>query len=111
MPYKKIDEVPSNIAKHKGVELTLSQANKWNEIYDALKSNDKVKNPAATAWSTFEEVFEVQGDKWGLRKRDAAESIALSQEISCIETTEFENGSDGLPKKARIVLILAGKCK
>jgi hypothetical protein len=110
MPYKDLKEVPENIAKHKGAELTLDQANKWAQIFDALKSQSSVQNPAAAAWSTFEEVFEVQDGKWTRRKREQAESMEYAETVGYVQNIE-ERGTDGLPSKARVVIIQAGPTK
>lgn len=110
MPYKDLKEVPGQIAKHKGAELTLEQANKWAQIFDAMKNQASVQNPAAAAWSTFEEVFEVQDGKWVRRKREQAESMEYAETVGYVQNIE-ERGTDGLPSKARVVIIQAGPTK
>ena len=109
MPYTKIEEVPAQIASHKGTPLTLEQANKWTEIYDALNSQNSIQNPAATAWTTWEEVYETKNGAWTLKSRDKSESMQMLEEIGFVES--IEKGTDGLPGKARVLLIQAGKCK
>lgn len=109
MPWSTMKEVPDSIAKHKGAALTIEQANKWASIYDALKGNENIASPAGAAWSTWEEIYELSDGKWTARKREKSEAMLLIEEIAAIEAiTEDE---DGLPNKARIVLIAAGPCK
>lgn len=70
MPWTSIGDVPPQVKTHKGIPLTLSQANKWSSIYDALKGNPKLENPAAVAWSTWEKLYSIEGGKWVTRKKD-----------------------------------------
>lgn len=43
--------------KHKGVPLTLPQANHWARIYDATGN-------AAIAWSQFEKIYRIENGRW-----------------------------------------------
>jgi len=61
MPWNKIEDVPDNVRTHKGVKLTLPQANHWARIYDATGN-------AAIAWSQFVDIYKIEGDKWVGRK-------------------------------------------
>ena len=54
MPWKTMKEVPKNL---KTAGLTLSQANKWAEIFDASGS-------AAIAWTQFKKLYKKVGGKW-----------------------------------------------
>ena len=67
MPWSNIEDVPDQVKTHNGIPLTLKQANKWAEIYDALVKQ-KVENPAAIAWSTWSKVYEPNPDKTGYVK-------------------------------------------
>ena len=57
MPWAQISEIPDQVKEHKGIPLTLGQANKWGEIFDALKAQGDVTNAAAVAWSTWEKIY------------------------------------------------------
>lgn len=73
MPYSSIGQVPTQVATHKGTELTLAQANKWASIFDAIKSQGGVDSPAAVAWSSWEKLYVKEGDQWVLRKKAESE--------------------------------------
>jgi hypothetical protein len=109
MPWKNIEDVPAQVKKHKGSALSLEQANKWAEIFDAIKGNGNIKEPAAAAWTTWEEVYELKEGSWVKRKREKSESMLLIEELATVESVS--DGEDGLPSKAKIVLITAGPCK
>lgn len=64
MPWSSIDEVPARVRTHKNAKLTLAQANKWAEIYDAIKNDPKIDNPAAVAWSSWENLYKMEDGKW-----------------------------------------------
>lgn len=109
MPWTTMQDVPDSIAKHKGAILTIEQANKWAAIYDALKGNENIASPAGAAWSTWEEIFELSDGKWVARKREKSEAMLLIEEMATVEAVTEEE--DGLPSKAKIVIIAAGPCK
>lgn len=108
MPYTTMETVPANIKQHKNVALTLEQVNKWAEIYDSLKNNSDVKEPAAAAWSIWEEIYELKDDAWVLRKREAAESMLFVEDEVSESLDVVELGKDGLPSKIRVMVIQAG---
>ena len=65
MPWSTMTEVPISIRKHKGIALTLSQANRWAEIRDAIKrERRKVKSPEAVAWSIWNREYKVKDNEW-----------------------------------------------
>jgi len=109
MPWNTMKEVPDSIAKHKGASLTIEQANKWASIYDALKGNENIASPAGAAWSAWEEIYELSDGKWVARKREKSEAMYLLEEFAAVESVTLED--DGLPSKAKIVLIAAGPCR
>jgi hypothetical protein len=112
MPWTKIEDVPASILKHKGATLTLEQANKWGEIFDSLKENSNVSDPAAAAWSAWEEIYELKDGQWVAREREAAESMIWVEESAFAEAVDgavVERDSAGLPSKIRVLLIQAGK--
>lgn len=67
MPYETIQEIPAQVKTHKGVPLNLEQANHWAQIYDALKGNPDLENPAAVAWTTWEKKYVLKDGKWVTR--------------------------------------------
>lgn len=81
MPYDDIESIPAQVRTHKGVKLTLAQANNWAKIYDALKNNPKLENPAAVAWTTWEKVYMLKEDKWVSRKSESK----ADYECECLE--------------------------
>ena len=96
-----ITDVPDNIRVHKGAELTLEQANKWSELYDAIKNDKDLDEPAAVAWSEWEKLYEKKDDRWvkarkldgtGPRSSESAESeaeaIADGMELSAESEAE-----------------------
>jgi len=68
MPWTSIGSVPPQVKTHKGIPLTLTQANKWASIYDSIKGNPDLENPAAVAWSTWEKMYIIKDGKWADRK-------------------------------------------
>ncbi len=60
MPWPTLVAVPSQIKKHKGVPLTLTQANFWGRIFDRTDN-------AAIAWSVFTRRYKIKEDRWVLR--------------------------------------------
>ncbi len=63
--WNNISEVPATIRTHRGVKLTLEQANRWAEIKDAVKrERRKVMSPEAVAWSIWNREFKVKNDVW-----------------------------------------------
>jgi len=114
MPWPKIEDVPANLRKHKGAPLTIEQANKWAQIFDALKANASVREPAAAAWSTWEEIYELKDGAWAKRPRAAAESMLWIEEepfVEAIENPVIERDQDGLPSKVRVLLIQSGPAR
>lgn len=74
MPYQSLSQAPSRLRVHKGAHLTLSQVNKWASIYDAVKRQESVDNPAAVAWGAFYKKFKKDGDRWVKREESVNES-------------------------------------
>jgi len=112
MPWLKIEDVPPAVLKHKGSLLSLEQANKWGDIFDSLKENSNVSDPAAAAWSTWEEIYELKDGQWVARTREAAESMIWVEESAFAEAVEgavIERDGAGLPSKIRVLLIQSGK--
>ncbi|MHC4395619.1 MAG: hypothetical protein ACYS1A_08180 [Planctomycetota bacterium] len=76
MPYSKISEVPSQLKAvapvmgGKSIKLTLAQANKLAEIYDAIKNDTNVKNPMEASRTRFREIYIVKGGKWMKKKNE-----------------------------------------
>lgn len=70
MPYSKLSDVPPQIKTHQGIPLNLPQANKWASIYDAVKGNPDLENPAAIAWSQWEKIYAKEDEKWVTRTGD-----------------------------------------
>lgn len=65
MPWSNLTEVPKSIRTHKGIALTLSMANRWAEIRDAIKrERRKVKSPEAVAWSVWNREFKIKDGAW-----------------------------------------------
>lgn len=65
MPWDTIEQVPEQLRQHQGVTLTLEQANKWAEIYDAIAAkHGGVNEPAAAAWAAWERIYKKDGDAW-----------------------------------------------
>ena len=71
MPYDDIDSVPAQVRTHHGISLTLDQANKWSAIYDAVKGNTDLENPATIAWSQWEKLYTKKAGKWTVRTNDS----------------------------------------
>lgn len=65
MPYDNLEAVPGSFKTHKGASLTLEQANKLAEIYDAIKEKGDVENAVAVAWAQWEKMYELKDGKWG----------------------------------------------
>lgn len=76
MPYSKISEVPSQFKAvaptvgGKSVKLTLAQANKLAEIYDAIKNDSNIKNPMEVARTRFRKIYLVKEGKWMKQKNE-----------------------------------------
>jgi len=65
MPWSNLTEVPDSIKKHRGIPLTLAQANRWAEIRDAIKREKrKVRSPEAVAWSIWNREHKVKDNAW-----------------------------------------------
>ncbi len=64
MPYAKMEDVPAAWRTHKDAPLSLEQINKLAEIYDALKKDGNVENPAAAAWTAWGKVYTLQDGGW-----------------------------------------------
>lgn len=62
MPWESIEQVPEQIRNHQHIPLTLEQANKWAEIFDAVQKEGIVENPGAIAWSTWMKLYKVSED-------------------------------------------------
>jgi len=79
MPYSKLSDVPPSLAKHKGVPLTVAQANQVAEWADAIKAAGSADEPYAVAWAQFERIYRIQGDRWVRRKTQEAVTMAVTK--------------------------------
>lgn len=73
MPWESITDVPPSIRRHKGFPLTLAQANHWGRIFDALKKDEKIENPAALAWATWNKLYRTGDTEWIKRELSEVE--------------------------------------
>lgn len=75
MPWNSIEAVPTNIKTHQGVPLTLEQANRWAEVFDAVKASGGADNPAAVAWSQWNKEYQKSDDgkSWVKKKESLQE--------------------------------------
>lgn len=64
MPYENMKDVPDHLRKHQGVPLSLSQVNHWAEIYDSIKDDESLDEPAAVAWETWGQSYTKRDEKW-----------------------------------------------
>ncbi len=65
MPWSRIEDVPASVRTHKGVKLSLAQANFWGRVFDGVVASGRDKSTAAAiAWSTFERTYKIEGDRW-----------------------------------------------
>jgi len=97
MPWDSIENVPANVRTHKGVKLTLAQANRWAQIYDGVKAAGGADNPAAVAWSQWDKEYRISDDgtSWVERERKLQEyececldcGHIMSSEQHCRELT------------------------
>ncbi len=85
MPWSSLDEVPDQVKEHKGIPLTLKQANKWGEIFDALKAQGDVTNAAAVAWSTWGKIYEEQNGKWVIRDQVNMSKELATEDLKAVE--------------------------
>ncbi|MHA1136523.1 MAG: hypothetical protein ACTSSE_08555 [Candidatus Thorarchaeota archaeon] len=90
-PWNTIEELPDNIKTHQGIPLTLEQANKFGEIFDSLKGQEEIDNPAAVAWATWIKLFEKSEDEKSWVNREKELSLSLLK--SNIHTTVVLQGS------------------
>jgi len=82
MPWTTIEDVPTNVKTHQGAKLTLEQANRWAQFYDAIKNNPEVATPAAVAWTQWNKEFVISEDGKSWSKREQSLSLSLSREIT-----------------------------
>ena len=61
MPWRKVEDVPKQVKPHKGITLTLAQANFVANIADGAGS-------WGIAWTQFEKAHKVSGKRWVKRK-------------------------------------------
>jgi len=73
MPWDDLSAIPDQVKTHDGATLSLAQANHWAEMFDALKDEPGIDNPAAVAWSNFKKVYKKEEGKWVKKKKEAAE--------------------------------------
>lgn len=85
MPYSSMADAPPQWKKHKNVALTLDQVNHLARIYDALKTNPDIENPAGAAWRSWEQVYKLEGDKW-VRKAEGKEDEETKSNSSTSKT-------------------------
>ena len=66
MPYTTIVQAKSAgfPTQAEGVSMTIAQINKLADIYDAVKKDEKIKNPFAIAWVQWKKIYKKVGDKW-----------------------------------------------
>lgn len=69
MPWKSIEEVPPQVQKHNEVPLTLPQANKWGEIFDAIREGGMDASVAAAiAWKQWEKLYRLDNTRGTWKK-------------------------------------------
>jgi hypothetical protein len=88
--YARMKDVPPQIKKHKGCSLSLEQANKWTEIYEAEKTSGGVDNPAAGAWSKFENEYKISDSNWIKIENESTED-AEEFKLEDIELKEIKD--------------------
>ena len=81
MPWTKLENVPAQVKTHKGVKTTLAQANHWARIFDNLKTNSQLRNPAGAAWAAWENVYKLKEGKW-IRSQTASKELVEPAEYS-----------------------------
>ncbi|MBT9144608.1 MAG: hypothetical protein DDT42_00450 [candidate division WS2 bacterium] len=85
MPYERIADIPPQVRTHQGVALTLTQANKWAEIFDALVAEGKVDSPAAVAWTSWKKLYRIENNKWVTRENVKGGEIKVNKFFSMID--------------------------
>jgi len=85
VPWDSIENVPENVKTHQDVPLTLEQANKWAEIFDALEGQEGIDDPAAVAWSTWMKLY---------KKNDDGTAWVKIEESSLSNDVKETGGSD-----------------
>ena len=48
--------------------LTVAQINHWARIFDALKDQEGIQDPAAVAWATWDKQYKIVGNEWVRRQ-------------------------------------------
>lgn len=96
MPYGKVSDIPAQVRKHKGVLLTLAQANWVSRVADALEAEGKVKSPWAVAWTSFERSYRIEGKRWVRRKtaQEAGRMLIYVSDLKSFDVT-FEKAEGG----------------
>ena len=77
MPWESLENVPGNIRTHDKVPLTLAQANRWAELFDAITKAGGAETPAAVAWTQWEKEYKKSedGKSWvKIKPKEVAES-------------------------------------
>ena len=78
MPWSSLESVPDNVKKHKGVELTLTQANWIAKV--AKGAGEEGEENWAIAWSQFDNKYKKNEDGTGwIEKESESESKDLSK--------------------------------
>lgn len=66
MPYRSIREARGSgfPTTAEGLPMSLAQINHLARIYDAIKETGSAKYPFAVAWSSWKDIYEIEGDGW-----------------------------------------------
>jgi phage I-like protein len=95
MPYTSLSVVPAQVAKHKGVALTLAQANWVASIADGATD---AESPWGVAWAQFDERYRIEGGRWVRRATEASEVteplvVFDDAEVRAVVPLEFAEGA------------------
>lgn len=93
MPYDKISDAPpqwQSLAPKRGgkdkIDLTLAQINEIARMYDVLKDEGQVENPAAVAITNFRKMYKIEDGKWVKRKETEEMENALDEILADADT-------------------------
>ncbi len=90
-------------AMGESVAMTEAQSDHFCKLLESLPTTEA----ALGAWN---EIYEPQDGQWAKRKREQAESMEYAETLGYIQDV-MEKGVDGLPSKARVVIIQSGPTK